>query len=175
MWYSSHTPDIVAHLSVHEINQLGVNNRGDMMSLRMECSTFGNRTPQRDVLGSGAPSFEIPKSVLKYHLQEGFKIKDIASMLSVSESTVYRRMRSYGPSAHDFRCICDYELDRHLSELSKEVPFCGEGLMTFLLRERGIKVQRMRHEKGVSERKKGCNVMYRAQTICGILIQTTNL
>ena len=105
MWYSSHTPDIVAHLSVHEINQLGVNNRGDMMSLRMECSTFGNRTPQRDVFGSGAPSFEIPKSVLKYHLQEGFKIKDIASMLSVSESAVYRRMRSYGLTAHDLSDI----------------------------------------------------------------------
>ena len=39
------TPDIVSHLSVHEMNQLGVNNRGDMMNLRMECSTFGNRTP----------------------------------------------------------------------------------------------------------------------------------
>lgn len=38
------TPDIVSHLSVHEMNQLGVNNRGDMMKLRMECSTFGNRT-----------------------------------------------------------------------------------------------------------------------------------
>ena len=130
----------------------------------MECSTFGNRTPQRDVLGCGAPSFNIPKSVLEYHLQEGFKIKDIASMLSMSESTVYRRMRSYELSAHDFSDICDDELDRHLSELSKEFPFCGEGLMTFLLRERGgIKVQRMRlrdsihrvDEKGVSERKKG--------------------
>ena len=27
------TPDIVAHLSVHEMNQVGVNNRGDMMNL----------------------------------------------------------------------------------------------------------------------------------------------
>lgn len=38
------TPDIVSHLSVHEMNQLGVNNRGDMMKLRTEYSTFGNRT-----------------------------------------------------------------------------------------------------------------------------------
>ena len=75
-------------------------------TLRMECSTFGNRTPQRDVLGSGAPSFDIPKSVLEYNLQEGLKIKDIASMLSKSESTVYRRiMRSYGLSAHDVTIV----------------------------------------------------------------------
>ena len=101
------------------MNQLGVNNRGDM-NLRMEYSTFGNRTPQRDVLGCGAPPFDIPKSVLAYHLHEGLKIKDIASMLSVSECAVYRRMRSYGLGAHDFSDICDDEVDRHLSELSKE-------------------------------------------------------
>ena len=65
-------------------------------------------------------------------------------MLSGSESTVYRRMRSYGLSAYDFSDICDDELDSHLSELSKEFSFCAEGLMTFLLRERGIKVHRMR-------------------------------
>ena len=138
----------------------------------MECSTFGNQTPQRDVLGWGAPSFNIPKSVCEYHLQEGFKIKDIASMLSVSESTVYQRMWSYGLSAHNSSDICDNELDCHLSELLKEFPFCGEGLMTFLLWERGIKVQRMRlrnridhvDEKEVSERKKGC-LQCRAQTI----------
>ena len=63
--------------------------------------------------------FNIPKSVLEYHLKEGFKIKDIASMLSVSESIVYRRMRSYGLSALDFSDICDDELDYHLSELSR--------------------------------------------------------
>ena len=69
-------------------------------------------------------------------------------------------MRSYGLSALDISDICDDELNRRLSELSKEFPFCGERLMTFLLRERGIKVQRMRlrdsihrvDEKGVSER-----------------------
>ena len=122
------TPDIVAHLSVHEMNQLGVNNRGDMMNLRIECSTFGNRTPQRDVLGCGAPSFNIPKSVLEYHLQEGFKIKDIASMLSVSESTVYRRMQSYELSAHDFSDICDDELDCHFIRIIERVSLLWRGI-----------------------------------------------
>ena len=85
--------------------------------------------------------------------------KDIVYMLFLSESTVYRTMRSYGPSALDFSDICDDELDCHLPELSKEFPFCGEGLMTFLVGERGIKVQRISihrvDEKGVSERQKG--------------------
>lgn len=75
------------------MNQLGVNNRGDV-NLRIECSTYANRKPQREVLGCGAPSFNIPKSVLEYHLQDGFKIKDIASMLSVSESEAMDRVPS---------------------------------------------------------------------------------
>ena len=55
------TPDIVSHLSVHEMNQLGVNNRRDMMNLRMECSTFGNRTPQKRRFGMRSSFIQYPK------------------------------------------------------------------------------------------------------------------
>ena len=90
-------------------------------------------------------------------------IKEIASMLSVSESIIYRRMQSYGLSSLDFSDISDKDLDHHITELSKDFPFCGEGMMKFLLQERGIKVQRMRlrdsihrvDQEGVRERKKG--------------------
>ena len=34
----------------------------------------------------------ISRFVLEGYLEDGFNIKDIASLLSVSESTVYRRM-----------------------------------------------------------------------------------
>ncbi|KAJ7386861.1 hypothetical protein OS493_006894 [Desmophyllum pertusum] len=157
------TPDVIPLLSVCEMNQLGVNNRADMMNLRVECAIYGRRKPQRKRLRSGAPEFNIPKSVLENHLEEGFMIKEIASMLTVSESTIYRRMQSYGLSSQDFSDISNGELDRHITELSKEFPFCGEGMMKFLLQERGIKVQRMRlrdsihrvDQEGVRERKKG--------------------
>ena len=84
-------------------------------------------------------------------------------MLSVSESTIYRRMQSYGLSSQDFSDVSYEELDNHITELSKDFPFCGEGMIKFLLQERGIKVQRMRlrdsihrvDEEGVRERKKG--------------------
>ena len=157
------TPDVVPLLSASEMKQLGVSNSSDMMSLRMECSIYGKRKPRRNRLGSGAPEFNIPKSILENHLEEGFKIKEIASMLSVSESTIYRRMQSYGLSSQDFSNVSDEELDNHITELSKDFPFCGEGMLKFLLQERGIKVQRMRlrdsihrvDEEGVRERKKG--------------------
>lgn len=137
------TPDVVPLLSASETKQLGVSNSSDMMSLRMECSIHGKRKPQRNRLGSGAPEFNIPKSILENHLEEGFKIKEIASMLSVSESTNYRRMQSYRLGSQDFSDVSDEELHHHISELSKDFPFCGEGMLKFLLQERGIKVQRM--------------------------------
>ena len=44
-------------------------------------------------------TFNTPKSVLENHIEEGFMIKEIASMLSVSESTIYRRMQTKGLSS----------------------------------------------------------------------------
>ena len=68
-----------------------------------------------------------------------------------------------GLSSQDFSDVSYEELDNHITELSKDFPFCGEGMLKFLLEERGIKVQRMRlrdsihrvDEEGVRERKKG--------------------
>ena len=134
-----------------------------MMKLRMVCAIHGKQKPPKERLRSGAPTFDIPKSVLENHIEEGFMIKEIASMLSVSESTIYRRMQAYGLSSLDFSDISDEDLDYHMSELSMDFPFCGEGMMKYLLQERGIKVQRMRlrdsihrvDQEGVLERKKG--------------------
>lgn len=95
-------------------------------------------------------------------MEEGFKIKDIASMLSVSERTIYRRMQNYGLSSLDFTDISDEELDRHM-EISRDFPHCGEGMLKFILKERGIRIARMRLRdsihlvdmQGVQERRKG--------------------
>lgn len=84
-------------------------------------------------------------------------------MLSVSERTVYRIMERYGLRALNFSNISDDELDRVLTKAAKDFPFCGEQMLKFLLKERGIKVQGMRvrdsihrvDQEGVKERKKG--------------------
>ena len=62
------TPDIVSLLSVREMNQLGINNRGDMMKLRMVCAIHGKRKPPKERLRSGPPTFHIPKAVLENHI-----------------------------------------------------------------------------------------------------------
>ena len=157
------TPDIISMLSTHEMNQLGITSRVDMMNLRLECSTYGRQKPEKQRVGCGAPEFDIPKSVLEGHLEEGFTIQQISSMLSVSERTIYRRMEKYGLRSHNFSNISDDDLDRHVRQVSEDFPFCGEQMLRFLLKERNIKVQRMRlrdsihrvDQEGVRERKKG--------------------
>ena len=65
-------------------------------------------------------------------------------MLSVSERTNYRRMERYGLRALNFINISDDELDQHVTEAAKHFRFCGEQMLKFLLKARGIKVQRIR-------------------------------
>lgn len=115
-------------------------------------------------LGCGAPEFESPKEVLENHFEESFTIQQIVPKLSVSEKTIYRRKQCYRLSSLNFSDISDDELDHHTTEFSKYFPFCGEGMIKCLLKERGIKVQRIRlrdfsihrvDQEGVQERKKG--------------------
>lgn len=113
------TPDLVCKLSVLELEILGVNSRSDMMTLRIECSKFGEQAPRKCQGSCGAPVFLIPKSVLQNLVEEGFTVREISTIMSVSESTIYRRMSSYGISKFDFTDISDQELDVHVEQVSK--------------------------------------------------------
>jgi hypothetical protein len=41
------TPDLVGKRSLNEFKELEVQNRGDIMALRMECSKYGSYRPSR--------------------------------------------------------------------------------------------------------------------------------
>ena len=47
-------------------------------------------------------------------------------------------MERCGLRALNFSNISDDELDRHLTEAAKDFPFCGEQMLKFLYKERGI-------------------------------------
>ncbi|KAJ7351150.1 hypothetical protein OS493_036353 [Desmophyllum pertusum] len=44
----------------------------------------------------GRPSFHITEEQLSFFIEQGFKVKDISSMLNVSVRTVERRMAAFG-------------------------------------------------------------------------------
>ena len=123
-----------------------MNDRKAMMNLRLQCLNYRSSPPPRKpgTQACGAPEYLISKSVLQGYLEDGFNIKDIASLLSVSESTVYRRMGRYSLSQLQFTEITENELDEVVEEITMEYPSCGDGLLKQILADRGIKVQRMR-------------------------------
>ena len=77
----------------------------------------------------------IPKAVLECYLGENLTYNDKRNfkMLSVSQSTIYRRMRYYELSKLEFSEISDEDLDRQMADITKEFPYFGEGLIKQLL------------------------------------------
>ena len=157
------TPDIVCRLSAYDLEVLGLHGRADMMRLRAECIKFGGEQLPKVSSCCGAPKFEIPKSVLENLLDEGFSINEISTLLSISESTVYRRMRTFGLSKLAFSEISDDDLDRAVNHICQDFPRCGENMLKQILSGKGIKVQRVRlrdsihrvDSEGVEGRKRG--------------------
>ncbi|CAC5358400.1 unnamed protein product [Mytilus coruscus] len=115
-----------------------------MMKLRTECVKYGTSAPNKINSECGPAKFDIPKSVLKNVLENGFKISDITKLLSVSESTIYRRMSQLGLSKMNFTQIDDSDLDLTLGQIMKEFLLCGETLLQQMLLLKGIRVQRWR-------------------------------
>ncbi|KAH3877545.1 hypothetical protein DPMN_001419 [Dreissena polymorpha] len=92
------SPDIICDMSLYDMACLGLNNRAEIMNLRTACIHFGNSQVRRDIGSNGGPSrstFQISKQTLEGLIESDFEVKEIAELLSVSESTVYRRMRMY--------------------------------------------------------------------------------
>ena len=112
-----------------------------MMRLRAECIKFGGEQLPKVSSSCGALKFQIPKSVLENLLDEGFSINEISTLLSISESTVYRRMRTFGLSKLAFSEISDDDLARAVNHICQDFPRCGENMSKQILSGKGIKVQ----------------------------------
>ena len=66
------SPDIVCLLSSHELQELGITNRGDMVKLRNECIRYGADQPRKLKDVYGPPKFQIPKQLFVTLINEGF-------------------------------------------------------------------------------------------------------
>ena len=145
------TPNIVSKLSLSEFEALGITNRRVIMDLRVQCSVFGSHVPVKELsICGGAPKFCIPKVVIQDLIDEGFLITEIASLLSVSERTVYRRMSDYNIRKFEFSDISDEELDSIAKTVSGEFPNCGERMINQILKNKGLPIQRERLRNSLS-------------------------
>ena len=145
------SPDIVCKLSIYEMNCLGVMNRSDIMNMRTECLNYGCLQPRKmKSIGAGPPEFMMSKTVLENLLETDFQIKEIAKLLSVSESTLYRHMRVFSLRKLEFSTIDDFQLTSIVKEIVEEFPSCGEVMLNQILKQRDIKVHTHTHTLCVS-------------------------
>ena len=119
-------------LSLSEFKKLGLQNRHDIMSLRLECAKYGPEKPKRSKSNEcGAPQFDIPRTLLECYLDHNLTINAICKILCVSKSTIYRRMRQYGLSKMEFSDISDDHLDRQINkEITQDIMLGGPRIMS---------------------------------------------
>ena len=91
---------------------------------------------------AGCPAKEIELEEVKYLLAFDFKLEDIASLLDVSRSTLYRHMKEAG--IDKYTSIIDGELDRTVRSIKCDHPNDGEVMMQAHLLRVGVRVQRQR-------------------------------
>ena len=74
----------------------------------------------------GRPRFGVSKAQLDYLLQNDFTGKQTSEMLSISLSTVRRRMRDFNLSVRDlYSSFSEEELDNALHSILRDFPNCG--------------------------------------------------
>ena len=92
---------------------------------RVRLWNFGEEVSRKCKGICGAPIFFILKYVLNNLLEEGFTIKEISTLLVVSESPIYRRMSQYGLS-YSLGQDKEKELRVEVEKVAKNFLFVGK-------------------------------------------------
>lgn len=93
----------------------------------------------------GRPRYDIPGGTLKFLIESGFTVPQIADVLYVSVRTVRRRMSQYDLSIQaTFTNISEQELDAIVASIQQEFPLCGYRQMQGHLKPQGLRVQQAR-------------------------------
>ena len=90
----------------------------------------------------GQPSLLIEEQNLRFFVDNGFKVEDMAFILGRGKRTVERRLQLYGLSTQNYSTISDSELDEAVLQICSTYPRCGEKLTDGKLCTRGIHVTR---------------------------------
>lgn len=95
-------------------------------------------------VGRGRPSIQLEEENLRFLVETGFRVADIATMFGCSERTVERRLQQLNINLRVYSRITDEDLDCTVAQITKMNPNCGEKSITGRLRSAGIVVQRER-------------------------------
>ena len=92
----------------------------------------------------GRPCLSVDMYEVEYLRSLGFSWTNIALLLGISRSTLYRRMESSGLTLQGYSTCADDELDRIVNQIKTTYPNDGEVMVAAHLKSRGIYIPRAR-------------------------------
>lgn len=161
---------------VYDIPSCLVNQLEDFLHNVSDICEECNNTTNLHQLGNiftgspGRPAFNIPKEILEMFIDNKFTISAMAKMLEVSESTIKRRLQSYGLSiSSKYADLRQQDLDDIVKEILEQFPKTGYKRMIGYLMARGHRVQEKKvretmrrvDPEGVIERSISLNIIQR--------------
>ena len=110
---------------------------------RYSCNTLHNGKP-------GRPSFDINIDQIVNLRDYHFKLKEIALILSISRTTIWRRLKEHGIDT-TFRAsdISQDSLNEKVKQLKDSHPLAGERMIIGFLRAEKIHVQRWKVRESI--------------------------
>ena len=112
---------------------------------------------------AGRPAKEVDLEEVKYLLAFDFKLEDIAALLDVSRSTLYRHMKN--AQIEKYTDISDRDLDETVKRIKCDHPNDGEVLMQAHLLRLGVHVQRQRLRLAIHRVDPANTALRRAATV----------
>ena len=98
-------------------------------------STESCKSPKLKKFFKGRPAYLITDVQLEIYIENGFTMPQIATMLSVSKSTIRRRLWKFGISVNQsYSNLTDNKLDVKIKDLISKFPnYCYRRMNGFLL------------------------------------------
>ena len=107
------------------------------------------KSPKLKKFFKGRPAFLITDAQLQMYIENGFTVPQIATLLSVSKSTIRRRLRKFGISINQSYNLTDDQLDLKIKDLISKFPNCGYRRMNGFLLAASIRIQEKRIQQSV--------------------------
>ena len=113
------------------------------ISLREFINAVNADKEMREKRRRGRPEISIGEDQLRYLVDSGFNLNDIANLFGCSRKTIERRMKEYNIH-REFTPLTDSELDYSILEITRLFPKCGEKTVSGRLKSSRIIIQRDR-------------------------------
>ena len=112
--------------------------------------TESYKSPKLKEIFKGRPAYLITDAQLQIYIENGFTVPQIATMLSVSKSTIRRRLWKFGVSINQsYNNLTDDVLDLKIKDLILKFPNCGYRRMNVFLLAASIRIQEKRIQQSM--------------------------